>query len=92
MDYLGGLHCHTRRELSLFEINDANKKALFIEVREQKLERHLEMGTLRKKPHNKKMEERILPTLCSQRAPVGLIAILATKIHGKKNFRSFSRS
>ena len=38
MEYLGGLHYHTRRELSLFEINDANKKELFIEVREQKLE------------------------------------------------------
>ena len=38
MEYLGGLHCHTRRELSLFEINDASKKALFIEVREQNLE------------------------------------------------------
>ena len=92
MEYLWGLHFHTRRELSLFEINDASKKALFIEVREQKLERHIEMGTLRKKPHNKKMEERILPTLCSKREAVGLIAILATKISGKKNFGSFSRS
>ena len=92
MEYLGGLHCHTRRELSLFEINDANKKALFIEVREHKLEWHLEMGTLRKKPHSEKMEERRLPTLCIQRAAVGLIAILTTKISGKKNFGSFSRS
>ena len=38
MEYLGGLHFHTRRELSLFEINDASKKALFIEVREHNLE------------------------------------------------------
>ena len=38
MEYLGGLHCHTRRELSLFEINDASKNPLFIEVREHKLE------------------------------------------------------
>ena len=92
MEYLGGLHYHTQRELSLFEINDANKKALFIEVREHKLEWHLEMGTLRKKPHNEKMEEKILPTLCSQRVAIGLIAILATNISGKKNFGSFSRS
>ena len=38
MEYLGDLHYHTRRELSLFEINDASKKALFIEVGEQNLE------------------------------------------------------
>ena len=50
------------------------------------------MGTLRKKPHNENMEERRLPTLWSQRAAVGLIAILATNISGKKNFGSFSRS